>query len=400
MNKKIPTLRQQDEDQVVCLVLPNSVPNTLYQTYPLFAILIFKGGLIFMPVYKNEEKNTWYTSFYYTDWTGQRKRKKKEGFARKKDALEYEQNFKARYSGSCTDMTFGQVTALYLEDCKIRQKATSYYVKESGINKHVLPYFQDMLINTITVAHIRQWQNELLNTGKYSENYLRTQNTYLSGIFNYAMKFYGLQKNPAKECGKIRGKRTELQFWTLDQFNAFIETYKGQFPEYPIFLLLFWTGMRSGELLALTLNDFDFVKHTVRINKTYHRLDKEDLILDPKTERSNREVILPPFIEETIKEYVSKLYDYKPSDRLFPTTKYILKHRLDNGAQAAGLPQIRVHDLRHSHASLLIHLGFSPLVIQERLGHENIETTLNTYSHLYPTQQGELAAKLQEVFEK
>lgn len=353
-----------------------------------------------MPVYKNEEKNTWYTSFYYTDWTGQRKRKKKEGFTRKKDAVEYEQNFKARYSGSCTDMTFGQVTALYLEDCKIRQKPTSYAVKESGINKHVLPYFKDLLINSISVTHIRQWQNELLNSEKYSENYLHTQNTYLSGIFNYAMKFYGLTKNPAKECGKIRGKRPELQFWTLEQFNSFIEIYKDKYPEYPIFMLLFWTGMRSGELLALTLNDFDFEKHTVRINKTYHRLDKQDLVLTPKTECSNREVILPPFIEDIIKEHSSKLYDYKPSDRLFNTTKFILKHRLDKGSQVAGLPQIRVHDLRHSHASMLIHLGFSPLVIQERLGHENIETTLNTYSHLYPTQQSELATKLQDIFTK
>ena len=353
-----------------------------------------------MPVYYDENRKSWYTSFYYQDWQGNRKRKKKEGFARKKDAQEYERNFLLQYSGSCTDMTFGHITELYLADCKIRQKPTSYAVKESGINKHVLPYFKDFLINTITVTQIRQWQNELIGSGKYSENYLHTQNTYLSGIFNYAMKYYGLPKNPAKECGKISGKKPELQFWTLDQFNAFIETYKGQFPEYPIFLLLFWTGMRSGELLALTLNDFDFTKHTVRISKTYHRLDKEDLILEPKTESSSREIILPPFIEDTIKEYASKLYDYKPSDRLFPTTKYILKHRLDNSAQAAGLPKIRVHDLRHSHASLLIHLGFSPLVIQERLGHENIETTLNTYSHLYPTQQGELAAKLQEVFSK
>lgn len=353
-----------------------------------------------MPVYYDENRKSWYTSFYYQDWQGNRKRKKKEGFARKKDAQEYEKNFLALHSGSCGDMTFGQMTELYLADCKIRQKPTSYAVKESGVNKHVLPYFKDTPINTITVAQVRQWQNELLNSGKYGANYLHTINGYLSAIFNHAMKFYGLQKNPAKECGKIRGKRPELQFWTLDQFNAFIETYKGQFPEYPIFLLLFWVGLRSGELMALTLDDFDFEKHTVRINKTYHRLDKQDLILTPKTERSNREPTIPTFIEDAVKEYASMLYDYKPCDRLFDVSKHFLKHRLNKGTQAAGLPQIRVHDLRHSHASLLIHLGFSPLVIQERLGHENIETTLNIYSHLYPTQQGELAAKLQEVFNK
>lgn len=352
-----------------------------------------------MPVYYDENRKSWYASFYYQDWQGTRKRKKKEGFARKKDAQEYERNFKLQQSGSC-EMPFSKMTELYLADCKIRQKPTSYRVKESGINKHVLPYFKDMPVNAVTVAHVRQWQNELLDDGKYGSNYLHTINGYLSAIFNHAMKFYGLQKNPAKECGKISGKRPELQFWTLEQFNTFIKTYEGQFPEYPIFLLLFWVGLRSGELMALTLDDFNFEKHTVRINKTYHRLDQKDLILPPKTERSNREPTIPPFIEDAVKEYASMLYDYKPSDRLFDVSKFFLKHRLDKGTKAAGLPKIRVHDLRHSHASLLIHLGFSPLVIQERLGHENIETTLNTYSHLYPTQQGELAAKLQEVFSK
>ena len=299
-----------------------------------------------MPVYKNEEKNTWYTSFYYQDWQGNRKRKKKEGFARKKDAQEYERTFKLQQSGSC-DMSFGQMTDLYLSDCKIRQKPTSYRVKESGINTHILPYFKDMPINAITVAQVRQWQNELLNKGKYGPNYLHTINGHLSAIFNHAIKYYGLQKNPARECGKISGKRPELQFWTLEQFNAFIKTYEGQYPEYPIFLLLFWVGLRSGELLALTLEDFDFEKHTIRINKTYHRFDRKDLILPPKTERSNREPTIPPFIEDAVRKYTSLLYDYKPSDRLFTVSKFFIKRRLEKGAEAAGLPQIRVHDLRH-----------------------------------------------------
>lgn len=94
-------------------------------------------------------------------------------------------------------MSFGQMTDLYLSDCKIRQKPTSYRVKESGINTHILPYFKDMPINTITVAQVRQWQNELLNKGKYGPNYLHTINGHLSAIFNHAIKYYGLQKNPA-----------------------------------------------------------------------------------------------------------------------------------------------------------------------------------------------------------
>ena len=118
-----------------------------------------------MPVYYDENRKSWYTSFYYQDWQGNRKRKKKEGFARKKDALEYERNFQLQHSGSC-DMLFSQMTELYLADCKIRQKPTSYRVKESNIKKHILPYFENLPINSITTAQIRQWQNEMIKDNK------------------------------------------------------------------------------------------------------------------------------------------------------------------------------------------------------------------------------------------
>ena len=111
--------------------------DSITQTADNFYNLWKEGGFIFMPVYKNEEKNTWYASFYYTDWTGQRKRKKKEGFTLKRDAQEYERSFKLKQSGSC-DMAFRQMTELYLADCKIRQKPTSYAVKENAINKHII----------------------------------------------------------------------------------------------------------------------------------------------------------------------------------------------------------------------------------------------------------------------
>ena len=351
-----------------------------------------------MPVYKNEEKNTWYTSFYYQDWQGNRKRKKKEGFARKKDAQEYERTFKLQQSGSC-DMTFRQMTELYLSDCKIRQKPTSYYTKENMINNHILPYFSDTPIKDITAIAVRQWQNALLSDPKgYSQNYLHTVNGHLSAIFNHAVKFYGLRSNPARECGKIKTKATKINFWKLEQFNTFMQTLGYTYPARTMFLLLFWTGIRVGELLALTLNDFNFETHTLHISKSYAQLNKMDLIQTPKTEKSNRILTIPPFLEEEIKIYTAKLYAYKPSERLFPVSKGLLVYYIKKVCTAADLPTIRIHDLRHSHASMLINMGMSPLLVQERLGHEKIETTLNIYSHLYQDTQEELSAKLQEQF--
>lgn len=153
--------------------------------------------------------------------------------------------------------------------------------------------------------------------------------------------------------------------------------------------------MRSGELLALTLNDFDFEERTVSITKNYARVDGEDLFLEPKTPKSNRKVTLPQFVCDMVKDYADKLYGYNPSDRLFEITKHFLIKEMERGCKKAGLHRIRIHDLRHSHASLLIELGFAPLLISERLGHESVTTTLEIYSHLYPTKHGEVAERLQ-----
>ena len=118
-----------------------------------------------------------------------------------------------------------------------------------------------------------------------------------------------------------------------------------------VFNLLFWTGMRSGELLALTLNDFDFDAKTVSVNKNYARLKNEDLILEPKTPKSRRKIALSSFICDMVMEYASKLVDYEPSERLFTVTKHYLTHEMDRGCKKSGVKKIRIHDLRHSHAS-------------------------------------------------
>ena len=111
-------------------------------------------------------------------------------------------------------------------------------------------------------------------------------------------------------------------------------------------------------------------------------------------------ITLPKFLCELIQDYSSRLYDYEPNDRLFHVTKYFLHHEMDRGCKKSGVKRIRIHDLRHSHASLLIEMGFSPLLISERLGHENIETTLQTYSHLYPNKHSEVADKLELLNKK
>jgi integrase len=256
-----------------------------------------------------------------------------------------------------------------------------------------------MPINTITATTIRKWQTELIaHPNNYSETYLKTLHNQVSAIFNFACKYYRLGENPARMCGSMGKKHADsMQFWTLEEYKKFIAEVSDKITSEAAFNLLFWSGMRSGEMLALTLNDFNFEAKTVEINKNYARLNNEDLILQPKTPKSKRKISLPPFICNLVKEYAEKLIDYEPGERLFSITKHYLTHEMNRGCKKSGNKKIRIHDLRHSHASLLIEMGFSPLLISERLGHEDIKTTLQTYSHLYPNKQAELAEKLQDL---
>ncbi len=189
-------------------------------------------------------------------------------------------------------------------------------------------------------------------------------------------------------------KADEMLFWTKTEFDTFIESVKDKLPSYTIFMTMYYTGIREGELLALTPTDIDFTNKTVTINKSYQRLNNEDIITSPKTPKSNRVIPIPDGLCACLKEYMSHCYELQPGDRLFPYTKFYLYHEMERGCKLSGVKRIRVHDIRHSHASLLVEMGFSPLLIAERLGHEKVQTTMDTYSHLYPNKQLEVARQL------
>ena len=207
------------------------------------------------------------------DWTGQRKQKKKMGFRLQKEAKQFEIDFLSTTAKNC-DMSFGSMVDIYMEDCKARLKPTTYQGKEAVIAKHILPYFRHLRINDIQPMTVRRWQTDLINSSQnYKPTYLRTLNSQLSAIFNFAMKYYGLPSNPVQKSGTIGKKHSGLeQYWTVDEFKVFIEAISDKPMSVVIFNLLYWSGMRSGELLALTLNDFDFEVCTVSITKNYARM--------------------------------------------------------------------------------------------------------------------------------
>ena len=187
----------------------------------------------------------------------------------------------------------------------------------------------------------------------------------------------------------------EMLFWTKEEYLKFADVMMDKPLSYYAFEMLYWCGIRMGELLALTPKDFDFEKQTLTINKSYQRLNGRDVITSPKTKKSNRTIKMPPFLCEEMQDYLKMLYGLKKKDRIFTISKSYLHHEMDRGAKAAGVKRIRIHDLRHSHVSLLIDMGFTPVAIADRLGHESIEVTLR-YAHLFPSKQTEMIERLEK----
>ena len=350
-----------------------------------------------MKAEKDKKTGKWLIQYRYTDWQGKRRKSTKRGFATKREAEEWLRNFLITQKADF-DMKFADFWKMYCADMETRLREHTMRTKKYIVELKILPYFGNKRVNDITAADIRQWQNELIKMG-YSPTYLKTINNQLSAIFNYAVRYYDLKSNPCAKAGSMgKSKAEEMDFWTGEEFRKFIDSVMNKRLSYMAFMILYWTGMRLGELLALNPKDVDLEKRTISITKSYQRLGKKDVITPPKTSKSKRVITIPEFLAADIKDYMDSLYDLQEDDRLFPITKYYLEHEMQRGIKESGVKRIRVHDLRHSHASMLIELGFSTLEIANRLGHEKVETTLNTYSYLYPNKQTKLAERLDREY--
>ncbi len=351
-----------------------------------------------MAVYKESDSNTWRVIYRYTDWMGERKQTSKRGFSTKREALAWEREQLQKVTSSL-DMTFESFVETYTADMRSRIKENTWETKEHIIRTKLLPYFGQRKISDIQPKDIIAWQNTMIgykdtNGNPYSPVYLKTLHNQLSCIFNHAVKYYGLALNPAAKVGNMgKAKNKEMLFWTKDEYRIFADAMMDKPLSFYAFEMLYWCGIREGELLALTPADFDFERKALTINKSCQRLKGRDVITTPKTPKSNRVIKMPQFLCDEMQDFFKTLYGIKPTDRIFAVSKHYLHHEMDRGAKAGKIKRIRIHDIRHSHISLLIDMGFTAIAIADRVGHESIDITYN-YAHLFPTRQTEMAEKL------
>ena len=292
-----------------------------------------------------------------TNWKGDTIHKKKRGFRTKREAQEWERDFLSQSSASL-EMKFSDFIDIYFKDMEQRLKRSTISNKRFMVDLKITPYFGKMPLSEIKPTDIRAWQNSLTsyrdeNGAAYSPTYLKAIQNQITAIFNYAVKYYNLKENPCHKAGSMGKKNAdEMLFWTKEEFNTFIEAVSDKPLSKAIFMTLYYTGIREGELMALTPVDIDFEKSTVTISKSYQRLNREDIITTPKTPKSNRVITIPQLLCSCLKEYMSHCYGLQNSDRLFPCTKHYLCHEMERGCKISGVKKIRVHDIRHPYVKL------------------------------------------------
>ena len=352
-----------------------------------------------MKAKKNQKTGKYDIQYAYYDWTGQRKQSTKRGFPTRRQAEDWYMNFKLSQKGNL-NMTFEAFIEVYKNDLRNKLRENTWRSKEYMIDNKILPYFKGKKMNKIQAKDIISFHNAIMEHksryGKpYSPTYLRSLHSQLSAIFNHAVKFYGLNSNPASIVGSIGSKKSEdIDFWTKEEYLQFAEAIMDKPLSYYAFEVLYWCGLREGELLALKRADIDLSNAIIDVNKSYQRINRKDVITPPKTKKSIRKVKMPKFLCEELQDYFKSIYGLNDNIRIFPISKSYLHHEMERGCKESGVKKIRIHDIRHSHCSLLIDRGFNAVAIADRLGHESYKVTLDIYAHLFPERQTEIADKL------
>ncbi len=358
-------------------------------------------------VYKDKVRGTYYAvvSLGFDDITGKRIQKKKTGFTSQVEAQKWYDFTKADLSRSSVQMnstmsfkTF--VDKYFMPDYKTRTKLQTYDVGVARLKR--LDYFFDRKLSSISPIVIQDWHNSLLKEN-VSMSYIYSLHQFLQIILNFAEKLGLVSRNNAKVAGNVKRSRGKVDFWTIEEFTAFIQTFNQKRVNeklmFTVYWFLFFTGLRIGELQALTWKDIDFEEKWVYIHKSiYYRNRKNWKFTDTKTQSSIRKLYLDDdtlkYMREwkEVQEQIGKI-DFIFSDNGLPIVKNRVNKMLIRHAEKVNIKPIRVHDLRHSHSSLMLQLGMNDLELKNRLGHSDISITLGVYSHLHPTAMRSVADK-------
>ena len=347
----------------------------------------------------------------------------RKGFKTKKEALDIEQHIRVvelrekRFDFLVTtDMLFN---ILEEEDRQNNRKISYISTQKNNYERHIKPYFKDTNLNKLSYEHIFEFREHLkTKCKKQNSNSTLSPNTVnkimilLKKIFDTGIRKSLIDKNPVDNLRKLPISKPTINFWSVEEFNEFRKLITKDEISYDLFFTIaFFTGMRMGEILALNWYDINLITSTIHVTKTAYFVNNENHINSTKTRAGTRLITINNKLTVMLTDWKEKQVDLlkefttdTDSLQIIQSTPIeITKNMVDKKfkqvlSRNKNLKKIRIHDLRHSHASLLINQGEDYLVVKERLGHASITTTIDTYSHLYPSKQKDLANKLDDIF--
>jgi integrase len=276
---------------------------------------------------------------------------------------------------------------------------------------HLIPYFGETPIDKITTKMLDDFYNDKLDE-ELAPKTVREFHNLLRRAFSQAVKWGYLKHNPALDATPPKVPRKEMKPWTEEQTQQFLDVVK-EIGEETIYDGFIFTGMRRGELLGLNWSDIDFKNGKIRISRSLARTIKRGLFLkDVKTQSSRRQISISSYLIEKLKKHKEKQDQvkeqlgaaYHDQDLVFCTYTGNLKdprnllREFDRYIKKAEVPKITLHDLRHLHATLLLIYGENPKVVAERLGHAEVGTTLDIYSHVNQDLQQGASDRFEENF--
>lgn len=369
-----------------------------------------------MPSYEqNKQSKLWSVRFREVGEDGLQHQKRLSGFKTKRLAQLGYEDYVIEQSNKANeppppepekinpdDMPFSELAERYCKYLASRTRESTLETLSNKIDNRITPYFGSRPLSSITPATVLDWIQSLEG---YSDRYIKDLFAQLKAIYSFGTKYHDITDIMVKvDRPRVRQQKKEMLFWELDEFERFIEHVE-QNTFRLFFCTLYFTGCRRGEGHALLWEDIDLTTRTIRINKsmTNKTSDGPFKITAPKNLSSVRTVSIPSYLCEALTEYKTSLPSDQAQpqsfafggDRPLPTTS--TDRVFAKACTAAGVKQIRIHDLRHSCASLLISRGVSIVAVSKRLGHATIEQTLQTYTHLLADDQAHMISTLENL---
>lgn len=357
-----------------------------------------------MAVYKDVKRNTWFFRIYIEDKDGIKKQKTRSGFKTKSACIQAQSNFLLDYNLSNDDILFSELYIDYINYKRQNLKYQSYRTIKNKFENHILPFFKNYKINSIKAKDYILWKDFILSKNfKYKTNC--SLHLCMVNIFNFAYDFYSLKENIASKVGNFSRRDYNpniISFWTLDEFNQFINKVDDKI-YFSLFNVLFYTGIRLGECLALNWNDLE--NSYIKIDKTLIRTHNDTYKFNtPKTASSFRNIQLDSITNNILlelKEYYKNTIGFSNDWFIFggikPLSTTTVERKKNHYCKVSDVKQIRIHDFRHSHATMLISNKVPVTVVSKRLGHSDISMTLNTYSHFVPKDEDKAIILLEKI---